>query len=283
MTPADRIERKVYQILPQEAADWVRENGIEQPPEEETVVALQDFDPDAAIIEPTLNGYVGGVFEIKGNARGGSYRLEYGRGTDPQEWIPIGQERGGDVVNGALEVFDTTALEEGPYTLRLTVNRADGQRVWTTPVTIDNTPPSVVVSEPKPDQLYVLEDDEQINVNVLVNDTWAVDRVEYFIDASGFATRTVAPYNERWPIRMRNIDQVEAPGTENWLGFESDDPDVQPGRARPFEDGFLAVRTSNGVDFEGHLIKIVVYDRAGNKTESDEIRVYVRKRPPKEE
>ena len=283
VTPPERIERRIYEILPQEAADWVRENGIEQPPEEETVVSLQDYDPDAAIIEPTLNGYIGGTYEIKGNARGGPYRLEYGRGEDPQEWIPIGPEHGGDVVNGRLEVFDTSGLEDGLYALRLIVNRGDGQRVWTTRVTIDNTPPDVVVSEPKPDQLYVLEDDEQINMNVLVNDTWAVDRVEYFIDASGFATRTVAPYNERWPITMRNVGQIEAPGTENWLGFESDDPDVQPGRARPYEDGFLAVRTSNGVDFEGHLIKVEVYDRAGNKTESDEIRVYVRKRPPKAE
>lgn len=279
LTPPERIESRVYQILPQEAADWVRENGIEQPPEEETIVSLQDYDPDAAIIQPTLNGYIGGVYEIRGNARGGPYRLEYGVGTEPQEWIPIGDERGGDVENGPLGQLDTSGLPEGVITLRLTVNRGDGTRVWTTPVTVDNTPPNVVVSEPKPDQLYVLEEDEQININVLVNDTWAVDRVEYFINSSGFATRTVAPYNERWPIVMRDIGQIEAPGTENWLAFESDDPEIQPGRARPFEDGFVAVRTSNGLYLEGHLIKVVAYDRAGNETESDEIRVYVRRRP----
>ncbi len=136
---------------------------------------------------------------------------------------------------------------------------------------------------PRPDQLYVLETHEQINVNVLVNDTWAVDRVEYFIDATGFATTTVAPYNERWPIVMRDIQQIEATDTVNWLGFESDDPDIQPGRARLFGDGFMAVRTSSGVYLEGHVIKVIAYDRAGNEAESEEVRAYVRRRPPRED
>ncbi len=83
--------------------------------------------PDAAIIQPTLNGYIGGVVEIIGNARGGPYRLEYGSGAEPQEWIPIGPEHGGDISNGVLESFDTTGLAEGLYTLRLTVNRETGR------------------------------------------------------------------------------------------------------------------------------------------------------------
>ncbi len=282
-TPSDRVERRIYMILPQEATDWVRDNGIEQPPEEESVTGFADYDQEAAITQPPLHGYLGGVYELIGNARGGSYRLEYGYGTDPQEWFGIGGEHGGDVQNGRLEVFDTTGLEEGPITLRLTVNRGDGQRVWITPATIDNTPPTVIISEPETDQLYVMEDDEQININALVNDRWAFDSVEYIIDETSFATRTVSPYNERWPIVMRDIAQIESAATENWLAFESDDPDVQPGRARPFEDGFVAAQTSNGVYFEGHLIKVIAKDRAGNETESDEVRVWVRKRPPKDE
>ena len=76
---------------------------------------------------------------------------------------------------------------------------------------------------------------------------------------------------------------MEAAGTENWLGFESDDPDIQPGRALPYADGFMAVRTSNGVYLEGRLVKAIAYDRAGNSTESDEIRVYVRAKPQEPE
>lgn len=278
MTPPERIQTRVFQMLPQEAADWVRENGIPQPPATDAAVRLEDFNPDAAIIEPMLGGYIGGVFEVRGNARGGPFRLEYGAGTDPQEWAQIGPEHGHEVENDVLELFDTTGVPEGVYTLRLIVSRPDGPQEWRTPVTIDNTPPSVVVSEPRPDQLYVMERDEQINVNVLANDTWAIDRVEFFVNGQRFATSTVAPYNERWRISMRNIGQIETGGAQNWLGIESNDSEVQPGRALPFGDGFMAIRTSGGLYLEGHTITVRVYDRAGNVTASEPVRVYVRSR-----
>jgi hypothetical protein len=121
-----------------------------------------------------------------------------------------------------------------------------------------------------------MEDDEQINVNVLVNDTWAVERVVYYVNGAEFATSTVAPYNERWKIKMRDIGQIETGAAENWLGFTSDDPDIQPGRMLPFGDGFQAIRTSAGVYLESYLFKVRAYDGAGNMAESDEVRVYVR-------
>ena len=279
LTPPERRETRVFQILPSEAADWVAESGIPQPPTQQTAINLEDFDPDAAIISPTLNSYIGGIFELKGNARGGPYRVEYGRGLDPSEWIGIGPEHGEEVVNGTLERFDTTGIEEGLYTLRLTVNRGDGPRVWTTPVTIDNSAPTAVISDPRPDRLYVMENDEQINVNVIANDTWAVDRVEFSIDGANFAESTVAPYNERWKIVMRDISPIEAADTQNFLGFESEDPDVQPGRMRVFGDGFMAIQTAQGVYFESHEIKVRVFDRAGNSSESEPVRIYVRHEP----
>ncbi len=275
-TPPERRKNAVFQMLPQEAADWVRENGIAQPPTGRAAFSLDAFDPDTAIITPTLNGYVTGIIDISGNARGGPYRVEFGSGLDPQQWTQIGPEHGEEVANGRLETIDTNALGEGIYTLRLTVQRSDGPREWRTPFTVDHTPPTVVISDPKPDRLYVMEDDEQINVNVLVNDTWSVDRVVYYVNGAEFATSTVAPYNERWKIKMRDIGQIETSAAENWLGFTSDDPDIQPGRMLPFGDGFQAIRTSAGVYLESYLFKVRAYDGAGNTVESDEVRVYVR-------
>jgi hypothetical protein len=124
-----------------------------------------------------------------------------------------------------------------------------------------------------------MELDEQINVNVIANDTWAVDRVEFMIDASIFATSTVAPWNERWKIVMRDVGNVEAGNTQNFLGFESEDPDVQPGRMLPYGDGFIAIRTAQGVYFESHEIKVRVFDRAGNSSVSEPVRIYVRHEP----
>lgn len=275
-TPPERRKNVVFQMLPQEAADWVRENGIAQPPTGRAAFSLDAFDPDTAIISPTLNGYVTGIINITGNARGGPYRVEFSAGLDPQQWTQIGPEHGEEVVNGRLESLDTNTLGEGIYTLRLTVQRGDGPREWRTPITVDHTEPTVVIAEPKPDRLYVMEDDEQINVNVLVNDTWSVERVVYYVDGAEFATSTVAPYNERWKIKMRDIGQIETGAAENWLGFTSDDPDIQPGRMLPFGDGFQAIRTSAGVYLESHLFKVRAYDGAGNMAESEEVRVYVR-------
>jgi penicillin-binding protein 1C len=274
-TPAEQRQLRSYQILPVEAADWVRDSGIAQPPTGglDPTDALVEYDPDVAITSPSINGYVAGAVEVRGNARGGSHYLEIGFGLDPVEWTRIGSERGDEVVGGPLQTLDTFQFPEGIYTLRLTVNRPEGPRQWTTPITIDNTPPSVVLSEPKPDRLYVMEDDEQININALVNDTWAVGKVEYILDGGVIGTSTVAPFNERWKIKMRDAN---VGGNTPWPGFVSDDPEVQPGVIQEYGDGFAAVRTAGGVYFEGHTIEVRAYDRAGNVTTSDEVRVYVR-------
>jgi penicillin-binding protein 1C len=273
-TPPDRIEKKVYEILPREAADWVRDNNIAQPPTERSSLRPEDFDPDSAIISPTVGSYIGRQIEIIGNARGGPYKVEIGAGVEPAEWTQVGPEHGEEIQNGILERLDTTTLPEGPYTLRLTVNRGEGPKITTVPVTIDNTPPSLVVTEPKPDTLFVMEDDEQINVNALANDNLAIDRVVFKIDGQEFGTSTVAPYNERWRIQMRDVNS--AAGGVPWTPFASDDPEVQPGLMVEYGDGFQSIVTAGGVYFEGHEIKVTAADAAGNVTESEPIRVYVR-------
>ena len=206
-TPEEERETKVYLILPPEAEDWVNSSGIDQPPQGESPDDFIDFDPEVAITFPAPGSYIGGQVEIRGNARGGNfanYRVEFGSGPTPVQWTQIGPEHGQQHENGLLEVFNTEGLEEGQYTLRLTVRYHDGnQRIWNAPVTIDNTPPTVLISEPKPNRLYVMDEDDQININALVNDVWAMDRVEFAIDGTYFITRTVAPYNERWPLEMR--------------------------------------------------------------------------------
>ena len=94
------------------------------------------------------------------------------------------------------------------------------------------------------------------------------------IDGQFFGESTVSPYNQRWEITMRDINS--AAGGEPWPAFTSDDPDIQPGQVATYGDGFQAVVTNGGVYLEGHEIKVVAYDAAGNAAESAPIRVYVR-------
>ncbi len=97
------IGGQLYQILPQEAADWVRENGIPQPSSgggDAGASVIRVGNEDAGINYPGTGGYVNGVIEIKGNARGGPYRVEFGVGEQPDSWTQIGPEHGEEVQDG---------------------------------------------------------------------------------------------------------------------------------------------------------------------------------------
>ncbi len=274
-------QTQVYMILPPEANDWVRASGIPQPPRAANGGALVYVDPEVGIGSPVPGDYIGGQIEIRGNARlenFSRYQIQIGAGLEPGSWTQIGPDHTEPVENGALEYINTASFGEGLYTLRLLVTQGDGNvRQWTTPVTIDNTRPTVVISDPQPNRLYVMEDDEQINVNALANDGWAMDRVEFLRNGVEFAESTVSPFNERWKITMQNVT-VEGGETQNWLAFPSDDPDIMPGRIRNFGDGFAGVLTGNATYLESHLFKVRAIDRAGNVAESEEVRIYVRQK-----
>ncbi|MFQ5864037.1 MAG: FlgD immunoglobulin-like domain containing protein [bacterium] len=47
------------------------------------------------------------------------YRLQYGIGPEPQEWIQIGSIHTNELRNDVLETWDTHGLEPGPYVLKL--------------------------------------------------------------------------------------------------------------------------------------------------------------------
>jgi hypothetical protein len=198
--------------------------------------------------------------------------VEIGRGLEPGEWTQIGGERGDEVVGGALQTLDTYQFGEGIYTLRLTVKPARGSTPMVHAGDDRQFATQVVLSEPKADRLYVMEDDEQININALVNDTWSVGKVQYILDDVVIGTSTVSPFNERWRIEWRDLGPVEGPGAENWPGFESDDPDISPGRWRKFGNGSAIAVTSNGTILQSHVFKVKAVDRAGNETVSEEVR-----------
>jgi len=56
------------------------------------------------------------------------YAVEYGEGDSPSAWAPVGSVRTQPVRDGVLETWDTTALPDGLYTLRLTVTDHRGQQ-----------------------------------------------------------------------------------------------------------------------------------------------------------
>ncbi|MDA1010475.1 MAG: hypothetical protein O2888_03260, partial [Chloroflexi bacterium] len=84
----------------------------------------EDFTPQVSISAPSSGGLVAGSVPIVGTAASVSLiatRVEFGAGTDPVAWSPIGV-RTDPVVNEQLAVWSTANVPDGPYTLRVTVD-----------------------------------------------------------------------------------------------------------------------------------------------------------------
>ena len=82
------------------------------------------------ISSPAPGATVGGTISIIGTVSLSdlqSFWLEFGPGTDPQQWIPIGRPRDEEVAAGRLALWDTTQIPDGLYTVRLRALRQGQQ------------------------------------------------------------------------------------------------------------------------------------------------------------
>jgi penicillin-binding protein 1C len=291
-TPPELVEERVYEIFPPEARDWVRENGIPQPPS-----AYDEYGPglvggDVAIMDPPPYGYVGQGQLIVGNAKGNDFqawRLEYGPGLDPSSWSPIGPDHGNQIDNGPLEFWDVSGLE-GLYTLRLTVmrhNRPPDQSAIQ--VTVDHSAPGLQLIYPPDGAQYVMEDDEYVNIQADAQDNVSMDRVDFHFDGQLIKTSTVPPYTARWTLVMENTPPVEGPPVEATRVITNPDGSIteEPYVARRFErdpatgapmwvfDGGKVITVRGGQYMEIHEVYVVAYDAAGNRQESERIHISV--------
>lgn len=103
----------------------------------------------AQITYPTLNETVSDTITVTGTATADNlsdWVLEYGSGTTPSAWTTLNTSSS-PVSNGTLHAnWDTTALSDGYYTLRLTVNSTlGGQFVDSVGFEVYNAPDPVTV------------------------------------------------------------------------------------------------------------------------------------------
>jgi hypothetical protein len=232
------VEEKVYEIYPPEAQDWVVAAEIEQPPTEWDTIGPSPTAGDVGITKPATYSYVNQPTVIEGNAKGGEferYSLAFGKGLNPAAWTQIGGDHHNQVDNAPLEFWDISGLEDGLYSLQLTVvDRNQGFRQSTIQVTIDTVSPTLDLNYPTNGTNYVYGDDEWATINAEVFDNLSMDRVEFFLEGGPappepFAVRNVAPFNVRWTI-------------------------PRPGR---------------------YTFYVIAYDAAGNQVESDRVTVSV--------
>ncbi len=129
-TPPNLVERRVFTVFPPEAAQWAADHDIPAPPTEyDPIRRVPTRSGGAAVTSPEPWVVVSGQRPVVGSAGSPDfvyYRLAYFPGLQP-EGLRIIVERGETaVVDGELGVWDTTLLDDGLYTLLLTVVRADG-------------------------------------------------------------------------------------------------------------------------------------------------------------
>lgn len=217
-TPPELCEERVYEVYPPEAADWIASLDEERrpatpPTEYDTIYGPSRSDAEVAIVSPAPYAYIQGTVPITGNAKGGDfnyYRVVFGEGLNPAEWIQIGAEHGDQVDHNVLEFWDTNGLD-GLYSLRLSVvDHSQALREATIQVTVDNISPTLDLTYPEEGAEYELGHDEWANVNAEVED-YSIAQVEFYeyvgdknAQPEGlepFAVRAVAPFNVNWTIK----------------------------------------------------------------------------------
>ncbi len=297
-TPPDQLQRVTYQVFPSSAADWVRDQGIAQPPiEVDGPCGGGELAGDVQIGSPAIGARVKGGVQLTGNARSGdfrAYRVEVGRGD---QWTPIGGEHGEQISNGPLEFWDTTGFE-GMYTLRLLVMEHSGNVItYDMPVVVDNTPPVVQIVHPTPDHIYIKETDELVSITADAQDDWEMDRVEFYLDGAKLGDTTVAPYSVRWTIRMTDVVPKGGPTTYITEVITNPDGTVTTQQVLDREtktetytkpdgttDRRVVIMTGGGAGatvmdgklHEIHTIWVKAFDKAGNEIKSSPVRIFVK-------
>ena len=100
------------------------------------------------IEQPTENEPVRSILEVRGAANVPQFvssELHYGVGIAPTNWTRIGELTTKPSEEGSLGAIDTIQLEDGPYTLRLTVRSTTGGEIVYRRFVVDNTAPQVKV------------------------------------------------------------------------------------------------------------------------------------------
>ena len=308
--PPEAVVEQVFEIYPPEANDWVRENQIPQPP-----AAYCDLHGpsattlDVAITSPPLYAHVTGVVPILGNARPGDfrlYRVQCGKGLNPSEWTPIGGDHYNRVDNNILEYWDVSQLKEGLYSLQVGVVEGNGNyRTAVIQVMVDNTPPTVEIIHPLDGAVYIQESDEWVNIQVDAIDNYGMDRVEFYLDGQPIGYSTIAPFTKKWTIALSNtmpILSLDPAVISSTTVLTTNELYVE---AQTFFDGTAVTVTHSITDShvitatatfttgrgiisdtwgytETHVLHVIGFDTAGNKAESDRVRIYTMHKPKEE-
>jgi len=186
-TPDELRESVAFFMPPEELMDWWVENGKPLPPSSYSTDGAPPSAKPVRLTSPANYAYVGSRVDIAASierAGARTWQLEYGAEVNPDRWIPIGERQTVDA-GGEISATWNTALFSGIYTLRLSVEFADGDVAADSKLlTFDNTPPAVKLrlSEPAAEIRYPPQG--TLSLLADVSDNLTIDRVEFYRDDS---------------------------------------------------------------------------------------------------
>lgn len=140
-TPAQLVEQRVFLVAPPEARNWAAAAGLDVPPTAYDNIQPPPRREGLEIASPAMFEQIRGAVTVRGSAAGDGfayYRLQYGRGLNPETWVLIGGNVTSTVLDGILGEWDTAGLD-GLYALQLVLVYQDG-RIETTAVQVEVGP-----------------------------------------------------------------------------------------------------------------------------------------------
>jgi membrane carboxypeptidase/penicillin-binding protein PbpC len=213
-TPADMVTEKVFMIVPKEYQDWAIKAGLPVPPETYDAVRAESTDPAIHFSSPIMFDYVRGKVTISGTASSQeftSFRIEAGKGLNPEAWIQIGSTGNRPVIEGQLAIWDTTGLD-GLYALRLQVIGENNLlKTSTIQVTVDNNPPKITLRTSVDPTEVSVKTYPQILISADIQDETGLKEVIFLLDGKEAATLDSSPFGYLWTTQSgKHTFQVRA-------------------------------------------------------------------------
>jgi len=199
-TQPELVEARTYMVIPPAARAWAVTSGIPTPPTAYDTVQAPPALAAVHMTTPEMFADGRGTLDIRGSAAGAdflSYRLEYGQGLYPRNWIQIGTDNVVPVTEGLLGTWDTHDLN-GLYALRLMVVRND-QRVDQAilQVTLDNVPPQVAITYPLDGQELIFAQESHVALQAQASDPF-LSAVEFYVDGALVGKSAQSPFGVLW-------------------------------------------------------------------------------------
>jgi len=207
-TPPELIEERTYLNVPSQAQMWAEQEGIPAPPRAYDVAGESSPSRDVFISYPENFTFLRDRVSVKGGMSAEnfvSYRVQVGKGLNPETWQQIGQEEKPPLQGEALIIWDTEEMDDGLYAIQLVVVR-EGQKVdkASTLVSIDNTAPEVSLD--LGGGRYEFRRGKEILIRGQAVDNASIEEVKFYINDLLVASRQSPPFVVPWTLEPGSHD-----------------------------------------------------------------------------